>query len=131
MKLIDSSALVKYLSREEGWEKVEEVMLEGVITTDLAIKELANALWRKVLRGEMSCKTAMRIVRDIVEFKPFPIETQERYLLDAFEIAVKNNITVYDALFMAIAKEKDLELVTCDDKQAEIAEKLGLKVVLV
>jgi predicted nucleic acid-binding protein len=66
-----------------------------------------------------------------VESKPFPIETQERYLLNAFEVAVKGNVTVYDALFIAMAKGKGLELVTCDEKQAEIAEKLGLKVVLV
>jgi predicted nucleic acid-binding protein len=44
VKVIDSSALIKYFSREEGWERVREVMLEGVVTLDLAIKELSNAL---------------------------------------------------------------------------------------
>jgi predicted nucleic acid-binding protein len=131
VRVIDSSALVKYFSREVGWEKVGEVMFEGVVTLDLAIKELSNALWKKVLRNEMNYETAARIIRDIVEGKPFPIEPQERYLLNAFEIAVKGNATVYDALFIAMAREKGLELVTCDEKQAEIAEKLGLKVVLV
>ncbi|MCQ5340551.1 MAG: type II toxin-antitoxin system VapC family toxin [Candidatus Methanomethylicia archaeon] len=131
MRVIDSSALVKYFSREVGWEKVGEVISEGVVTLDLAIKELSNALWKKVLRSEMNHEIAMRIIRDIVEGKPFPIETQERYLLDAFEIAVKSNVTVYDALFIAMAKRKSLELVTCDEKQAEITKKLGLKVVLI
>jgi predicted nucleic acid-binding protein len=131
VRVIDSSALVKYFSREAGWEKVGEVMSEGVVTLDLAIKELSNALWKKVLKGEMNHEIAMRIIKDIVESKPFPIETQERYLLNAFEVAVKGDVTVYDALFIAMAKGKGLELVTCDEKQAEIAEKLGLKVVLV
>jgi predicted nucleic acid-binding protein len=131
VRVIDSSALVKYFSREAGWEKVGEVMSEGVVTLDLAIKELSNALWKKVLKGEMNHEIAMRIIKDIVESKPFPIETQERYLLNAFEVAVKGDVTVYDALFIAMAKGKGLELVTCDEKQAEIAEKLGLKVILV
>jgi len=30
-----------------------------------------------------------------------------------------------------MAKRKSLELVTCDEKQAEITKKLGLKVVLI
>ena len=51
MKVIDSSALIKYFSCEEGWERVREVMLEGVVTLDLAIKELLNALWKKVRRA--------------------------------------------------------------------------------
>jgi predicted nucleic acid-binding protein len=131
VRAIDSSALIKYFSREAGWEKVGEGVSEGVVTLDLAIKELSNALRKKVLRGEMSCETAVRIIRDMVEGKPFPIEAQERYLLDAFEVAVKGNVTVYDALFIAMARGRGLELVTCDEKQAEIAEKLGLKVVLV
>jgi predicted nucleic acid-binding protein len=108
-----------------------QIFLTGVVTLDLAIKELSNALWKKVLRNEMNYETAARIIRDIVEGKPFPIEPQERYFLNAFEIAVKGNATVYDALFIAMARGKNLELVTCDEKQAEIAEKLGLKVVLV
>jgi len=33
--------------REPGWERVEQVMLEGVLTLDLSAKEIANALWEK------------------------------------------------------------------------------------
>jgi len=37
---------------------------------------------------------------------------------------------VYDALFIALAKKKELELVTCDAAQAEAARKLGAKVLM-
>ncbi|MEM3078142.1 MAG: hypothetical protein QXR38_01440 [Nitrososphaerales archaeon] len=47
MRVIDSSALVKFFSREEGWDRVEEVILEGVMSFDLSIKEVVNALWKK------------------------------------------------------------------------------------
>lgn len=130
MKVIDSSTLVKYLSREAGWEKTREIILEGVITLDLAIKEIINALWKKVSRNEMSFELALKIVKDLVEGKPFPIESQEQYLVEAFEISIKNKITIYDALFITFAKKRGLELITSDMKQADVARELGIKVVV-
>lgn len=130
MRVIDSTAIVKYFSREPGWEKVKQVLLEGVVTLDLSVKELANALWKKVVRNEMSYEVAQEIIRDMVEGKALRMESQENYLVDAFKIAVEANITVYDALFIALAKKKELELVTCDAAQAEAARKLGVKVLM-
>ncbi|MEM1611366.1 MAG: type II toxin-antitoxin system VapC family toxin [Sulfolobales archaeon] len=49
MRVIDPSSLIKYFSREEGWDRVRDLMRDGVITLDLAVKEVANALWKKVL----------------------------------------------------------------------------------
>jgi len=51
VRVIDSSTLVKYFSHEAGWEKAREIILEGMLTLDLAIKEVVSALWKKVLRG--------------------------------------------------------------------------------
>jgi len=130
VRVIDSSALVKYFFRESGWEEVERIMLEGVVTLDLAVKELANALRKKVSGNEMSFEIAARIIRDVVEGKPFPVEPQEPYLVEAFEMALRNDMTVYDALFVAMAKRKGLELVTCDEKQAKAARREGVKAVL-
>ena len=60
MRAIDSSVIVKYFSREPGWEKAKQVLLEGVVTLNLSAKELANALWKKVVRNEMSYEVAAR-----------------------------------------------------------------------
>ncbi|MEM1582787.1 MAG: type II toxin-antitoxin system VapC family toxin [Candidatus Bathyarchaeia archaeon] len=131
MRVIDSSTLIKYFTREDGWEKVREIILEGVITLDLAIKEVANALWRKVLRGDLKHETAIKILKDLVEEKPLLIINQDKYLINAFEISAKHGITIYDALFVALSKERSQELVTSDTKQAKIARELGLKAILV
>ncbi len=127
MKVIDSSALIKYFSREEGWERVREVMLEGVVTLDLAIKELSNALWKKVRRAEMSIDIARSILEDLIANKAIPIESEDKYLDKAFEIAVEHGLTVYDSLFIAMALKRSLDLITCDENQASIARKLGVK----
>ncbi len=127
MKVIDSSSLVKFFSREEGWDRVEEVILEGVMSFDLSIKEVVNALWKKVLNEEMRAQDAEEILKDLI--KPEVIKTlnQNDYMLGAFEIAVKNKITIYDALFIELAKSTNNDLVTSDSKQAEIARKEGVK----
>lgn len=122
MRVIDSSSLVKFFSREEGWKDVEKVLLEGVVSLDLSVKEVANALWKRVLRGEMGFDDAAKIIADLPEAEVIKVADQNRYLSKAFKIAVKNKVTVYDALFIALAKELNVELVTSDAKQAEIAE---------
>jgi len=62
VRVIDSSALIKYFSREKGWEDVRRYMLEGVLTIDLAIKETLNALWRKIIKEEIMYETVVKII---------------------------------------------------------------------
>jgi predicted nucleic acid-binding protein len=121
---------VKYFTREAGWEKVREVLIDGVVTLDLAIKEVANALWKRVVRGEMGYDTALTIIRTLLE-GAIPVVDERDYLARAFELAAKHKVTVYDALFVALALEKNTELVTSDKLQAAAAEKAGVRVVVV
>jgi predicted nucleic acid-binding protein len=130
VRVIDSSALVKYFAREEGWESVRELILEGVITLDLAIKEVANALWRKVKRGDMSANVALEIIRDLSESKAVRVMGQDEYIEDAFRIALEYGITVYDSLFIVLAERLGVELVTCDGVQGEKAVARGINVVM-
>jgi len=128
VKVIDSSSLVKYFSKEEGWKLVKKAILDGVVTLDLAVKEVANALWKKVLRSEISIDDANKIITDLLEAEVIKVISQDKYLTQAFKIAVENKITVYDALFIALAKEMNIELITSDAKQAEVAKEEGVSV---
>jgi len=126
VRVIDSSSLVKFFSKEEGWEKVAQIIKEGVITLDLSIKEIANALWKKILIGEMNENIAIKILYDLLKGEAIIIVNQDEYLIEAFKIANRNKITIYDSLFIALAKSKNLELVTSDKKQYEIAKNEGV-----
>jgi predicted nucleic acid-binding protein len=59
------------------------------------------------------------------------IVNQDEYLLEAFKIANRNKITIYDSLFIALAKSMNLELITSDKKQYEIAKNKGVNTQLV
>ncbi len=126
MRVIDSSALVKYLSLEEGWEAVLKHLEEGCVTLELALKEVANALWKKALVKEISLEASQEVFRRML--KVVRVVGQAKLLEKAFEIAVQNHITIYDSLFIALAESKKAALVTSDGKQAEVAKTLGIKV---
>jgi predicted nucleic acid-binding protein len=131
VRIIDSSSLVKFFSKEKGWEKVAQIISEGVITLDLSIKEVANALWKKVLKGDLNEDIAIKILSDLLKREAMIIVNQDEYLIEAFKIANKNKITIYDSLFIALAKSKNLELVTSDIKQYEIAKNEGVNTLLI
>ncbi|MEM3078141.1 MAG: type II toxin-antitoxin system VapC family toxin [Nitrososphaerales archaeon] len=80
------------------------------------------------MNEEIEAKDAEEILKDLT--KPEVIKTlnQNDYMLGAFKIAVENKITIYDALFIELAKSTNNDLVTSDSKQAEIARKEGVKI---
>jgi predicted nucleic acid-binding protein len=131
VRVIDSSSLVKFFSKEEGWEKVAQIISEGVITLDLSIKEVANALWKKILKGDLNEDIAIKILYDLLKREAMIIVNQDEYLIEAFKITNRNKITIYDSLFIALAKSKNLELVTSDIKQYEIAKNEGVNALLI
>ena len=56
---------------------------------------------------------------------------QKEYLAEALEIAVRNKITIYDALFIALAKNLNTELITSDTRQAKTAKREGVETIIV
>jgi len=129
VKVIDSSALIKYIAKEEDWGKVEEHLKDGCLTLDLALKETANALVKKTVKDEAKAGTAKEIINHLPRI--VRITTQIEYLSKAAEIAMKKNMTIYDTLFIALAISTSNPLLTSDKKQAEIAQAYGVTVTLV
>ena len=129
MKVIDSSALIKYIAKEENWQKVEEHLKEGCITLDLAIKETANALVKKALKNEVSSETA----KEIINYLPriVRITPQNEHFSKALEIAIKNKMAIYDALFTALSVNTNIPLLTSDEKQAKISREYSVSVTLI
>jgi predicted nucleic acid-binding protein len=128
-RVIDSSALAKFLLKEEGWKRVEEIIVEKPFTLDLAIKEVANAIWRRVvLLHDIDIEKVLTLLNHLLELKKvLRVEPQDQYIVQAFTIALENNIAVYDALFIAQAMIKKATLVTSDKRQFDVAQKLGVE----
>ena len=132
-KVIDSSALAVLLLKEEGWRKVKEILREKPYTIELAVKEVANSIRKRVkLLRDIDENKALTILGDLLELRrtALRIEPQDVYLSQALEIALKNDATIYDSLFIAEALTKKAILVTSDKKQAEIASRLGIRLIM-
>jgi predicted nucleic acid-binding protein len=121
--VIDASVVVKFILKEENWNKVANFLKAGTISVDLVIKETVNAIWKRVMRKEISLEEAKSMFEAMKEIlnKAVIIENEMDYIDEAFEISIRQNITVYDSLYIALAKKKKLELLTADEIQAQVA----------
>jgi predicted nucleic acid-binding protein len=133
--VIDASALVKFILKEEGWERIYKILFTRVVSVDHIVKEVANAIWKhcsihKTYPPDVTLKE-FQLLKKIIDEKLVLLESELKYLDKAFEIAVENSIPVYDALYIAQAITHNIPLATSDKRQAEIAEKLKVQVIFI
>ena len=50
------------------------------------------------------------------------------FLSDALEISLQYKISIYDSLYLALALKKRARLLTLDERQADVAKRLGIEV---
>jgi len=131
VKVIDASALIKYIVKELGWKRVQEFILAGCITVDLALKELANALWKRVMRKELDVGLAVKLMNTILTRRIVKIYPQESLLVEALKLSTNTSLPIYDVIYIVLARELKTELITSDVEQAKKAEGLGVFPILV
>lgn len=98
-----------------------------LIVPDLFWIEVANVLWRAVRYARVTKTEAPWAMAELRERGVETMSTAK--LIDAaFEIAVTYQRTVYDSLYIALAKEQKTYLVTADEKLANaVAAHLPVK----
>ena len=118
--VVDSSVVAKWVVAEpdsaQAQRLVSEVALKGerLIVLDLAFVEVANAIWKLHHRGLARVDEA-RLFLDKLLRVPVHVETANRLLKPALEIAAKYDRAVYDALFVALCQDLGLQGVTADE----------------
>ncbi|MBO3754124.1 MAG: type II toxin-antitoxin system VapC family toxin [Candidatus Brockarchaeota archaeon] len=133
MKVIDASALAKFLLKEAGWQEVCEELKEGVLSTDLVLKEVSNVVLKRHRRGELSREEADSALMALKRLlgSALKIEDEAGYVDEALGIAMGTGITIYDAIYIVFSRAKSLTLLTADRGQAKAALEKGLNVRLV
>jgi len=132
LNVIDASALAKFVLKEEGWRGVIP-FLKRAESVDHALKEVANAIWKARRRGFIGDEDASKKFEALLTLAAGNIELVEEFdlLPAAFDLAVAGGITVYDALYVSLARRDGLPLVTSDEAQGKVARGVGVKVILV
>jgi len=110
--LFDASSIVNLIKRGSLRP------LSRGITLDLAVYESLNAIWREYkLLGRLDLETARLLVEVLQRvFSIMPLESIEGFEEEVFQLAIKENLTVYDAAYLFVAIKHNLTLVS-DDKE--------------
>jgi predicted nucleic acid-binding protein len=117
-KVVDASILVKWFAKENGSDKTEQPLEAHVrgdlllIVPELVFLETLNALRYKGCTEERLAVIARTLVN-----AQFHTEMLNVLLLEkTCHEAIMNNLTIYDALYAALAQLHDCPLVTADEK---------------
>ena len=123
MTVIDASTLAKFILKEDGWEEVAEHLRAGTQSVDHVVKEVANAIWKRYRQGQASREESEIMLSALKEIheRAVKIEGELTYMDEAIRIAFNREITIYDSLYIAMAKEKEVKLLTSDRTQSSAA----------
>ena len=113
--VVDASVVIKWFIPEVHAIAAGHLLHKNfkLIAPDLIFVEVGSILWKKQRRKEITRTTANDILND---FKRLPIENYEiEPLIDeAWNIAATYQCTVYDSLYVALARTEKCVLATAD-----------------
>ena len=107
--ILDSSVIAAIFFKEASSERAERVAENyKLITVDLAIAEVANVAWKRVVFFNESKEIALKALRKGIDFIVGACEviSAKELIEDAFEIAIADKITIYDSLFIAASERE-------------------------
>lgn len=128
MVVFDTFALVKFLKKEPGYEKVHKVLSEGGIIPDTTVYELLYITTRDFLDQGHDLHESLRKAREIVNslmvyLKKWPLS--ETIMSEAVTSKIKYsklNLSHFDCLALATAKEAQQPLFSGEKGLAQVKE---------
>jgi predicted nucleic acid-binding protein len=118
LKVADSSYLIEGILRDAA-------LLENeiLVSPDLALYEVVNALWKheKLLRDLKDPRERIELLLGLVSNERVQLVRPDRRLLnESYALSVKHGLSIYDSVFIALALQLKMELATFDSKQSSV-----------
>jgi len=112
--IVDASALLEFLLQTRLGARVEARLFrdqDELHSPHLADVEVTQGLRRLVREGEVSSDRAAEAIADLAD-----LDLHRHAHLDLLTRAwkLRENITAYDAMYVALAEALDAPIVTCD-----------------
>lgn len=114
---LDVTVAVKWYFNEPLAEPALELLARGhtLHVPDLIYAEFSNVLWKKVSHGLASATQADLLARTFAKI-PFLAYSAAGLMADALAIAIEHQRTMYDSLYVALARQTDAPLITADER---------------
>lgn len=128
MPVVDASVLVELLRRGDRQGLVQERLgaeEHALWAPHLVDAEIGQALRRAVRRGELAANVAGEALWEVDQL---PIERVEHELLVHVAWGLRDNVTFYDALYVALALMLEEPLLTFDARLARSGIDLPIEV---
>ena len=122
--VVDASVGIKLFLQEEGtdqatclFQTLAQEPSARFYVPDLFFVECANILWKYARRFDYPAENAHQDLVDLRALALRSVSTAD-LISPALELALENNITAYDACYIALAKGTNLPLITADHSLA-------------
>jgi predicted nucleic acid-binding protein len=123
--VVDASAAAEYLLRTSLGLKVANIIEGGfLLAPELLDVEVLSVFRRAVLRRQLNEQRALRAIEDLMDW---PIDRIPHRSLVWVAWQHRNNLSAYDAFYVAAARLSDAPLITADGPLAR-APSLGILV---
>ena len=118
--VVDASLVVKWFIPEIYSEAARRWLgaSHDYVAPDLLFSEAGNTVWKKVGRRELEETEGRQLVKDLAQVAVETVATRN-LLEDALAVALTAGITVYDAMYLALAVRLETEVITGDDRFAD------------
>ncbi len=128
--VLDTSALIRYYIPDgpmpDNLEKIIEQGWRGealLLVPELALVESVQVLLKKERAGFLTRDEADAIIQYILKI-PMEIRGHRDILESSSKLARDLDLTAYDAVFLALSKKQNAQLVTADKKLEAAAGKI-------
>lgn len=114
--VVDASVAAKWLLPEPGSDAAVRLLEKEDVAfhaPELFDAELGNVFWKRVQRRQLDAIEATEMIA-LVTRMPVTRHSHADLLEPAFALAIELSITVYDALYVALALALDAPLATAD-----------------
>lgn len=122
--ILDSSFMLSFFLPDEQVDTVNSIFkqyIEGKINFVSCVIlpfEVANGLKEAVIRKRINQKTAYFLINDFLDYS---IKFMDVDFKTVMSLSLKEDMSVYDACYLYLAKKENLKLLTLDEKLKEWA----------
>ncbi len=130
--VIDASVLIKFYLPEILADRAERLLAgvgQGEVTLnapDLIYPEIGNILWKKLRLKELNRSEIEEIIETMCLLS-IRVEPSKPLLPLAVEMSMDYGITVYDAMYLSVAKVYEAALITADRRLVDRMGKTDFK----
>ena len=134
--ILDASFIVKLLVEEPGYELAEnhldDLLRSGeeIATVDIALAECMNALWKHVkIVKDLGEEDFHEAVSDLLKFwENLEIIPTCDLASEAVQLALEEEASIYDSLYVIAAIKRRTGLATFDEKLRSAARRRGVSI---